>query len=380
MTSTRKIIHLDMDCFFAAVEMRDNPRLRDIPLAIGSDGKRGVVATCNYPARAFGVRSAMSSHEALKRCPQLTFVRGNMDKYQAVSKQIRQIFLRYTPLVEPLSLDEAYLDVSASPHFAGSATLIAEDIRRSVSAETGLTVSAGVAPNKFLAKIASDENKPDGLFVLTPAKVADFVAALPLRKIPGVGPKAAEKLARLGLQFCRDIVPPGGEVSLPLLSALLKEFGSQTASLLERCQGIDLREVQPSRERKSVGVERTLASDLHQLTEARQMLEQLLPDLQRRLEQSGKAHLLAKIGVKLKFSDFRLTTVETQSQYLDPLLLNELLAQAWQRRAAQGIRLLGLQLGFKTQCEEQLSLPFEMALTPPNNSNELSKSAACLPG
>ena len=172
----RKIIHIDMDCFFAAVEMRDNPNLRDIPIAIGGSRiERGVISTCNYPARAFGVRSAMPTGQALKLCPQLTLLRGDMEKYRSVSQQIQAIFYRFTDKIEPLSLDEAYLDVTDSPHCHGSATLIAERIRQTILQETGLTASAGVAPNKFIAKIASDWHKPDGLFVVTPADVEQFV-------------------------------------------------------------------------------------------------------------------------------------------------------------------------------------------------------------
>lgn len=354
----RKIIHLDMDCFFAAVEMRDQPAWRDIPLAVGGNTSRGVIATCNYPARAFGVRSAMPTREALKRCPQLMIVKGNMAKYQAVSQQIQAIFHRYTPIVEPLSLDEAYLDVTDSPFFQGSATLIAQDIRQAVFKETGLTVSAGVAPNKFLAKIASDERKPDGLFVITPAQVTDFVKPLPLRKIPGIGPKAAEKLANLGLHQCQDIVAGNGEISNTLLRSLLEQLGSQAVSLIERCQGIDHRTVEPYRERKSVGIERTLANDINTYEEAEAIMLSLLPQLQQRLERSGKSHLLNKVAVKVKFSDFRLTTVETQSRHLDCCLLNHLLREALTRSEKPRIRLLGIQLGFKQECEEQLALPF----------------------
>lgn len=357
--AARKIIHLDMDCFFAAVEMREQPAWRDIPLAVGGTSQRGVIATCNYPARAYGVRSAMPTHEALKRCPQLLLVKGNMAKYQAISQQIRQIFLRYSPLVEPLSLDEAYLDVSNSPLFQGSATRIAADIRQTVFNETGLTISAGVAPNKFLAKIASDVRKPDGLFVIPPAAVADFVAQLPLRHIPGIGPKAAEKLAKMDLHYCRDIVVPGAEVSTTLLSRLLHELGSQAVTLIQRCQGIDPRPVEPDRVRKSVGIERTLATDIHQLSAAEEMLLSLLPQLEQRLQRSGKASLLAKVSVKLKFSNFRVTTVETQCQHLDPAKLLGLLQQAWQRSERPAIRLIGVQLGFKQPDEQQLRLPFE---------------------
>jgi DNA polymerase IV len=353
----RKIIHVDMDCFFAAVEMRDNPALKHIPLAIGgSRQSRGVISTCNYPARAYGVRSAMPTGQALKLCPQLTLLSGNMEKYKAASAQIRAIFSRYTDSIEPLSLDEAYLDVSDCSLFQGSATRIAEDIRRHIYAETGLTASAGVAPNKFLAKIASDENKPDGLFVITPEAVTEFVRTLPLKRLPGVGSKTAERLQQLGLHYCADITKAP-------LSLLIKHFGSQADSLIKRSQGIDERAVCSREQRKSLGVERTLEHDLLQYNDCVETLSQLLPQLQRRLEHysttaAGRLAPIQKVGVKLKFSDFRQTTVEKQGQPLQLDKLLPLLDEAWQRRQQQGVRLIGLQIGFKTDALQQMALPF----------------------
>ncbi|MDX1390747.1 MAG: DNA polymerase IV [Rheinheimera sp.] len=353
----RKIIHVDMDCFFAAVEMRDNPALKHIPLAIGgARERRGVISTCNYPARVFGVRSAMPTGQALKLCPQLTLLSGNMEKYKAASAQIRSIFARYTNSIEPLSLDEAYLDVTDCTLFNGSATRIAADIRRSIVAETGLTASAGVAPNKFLAKIASDENKPDGLFVIPPENVSEFVRTLPLKRLPGVGSKTAERLQQLGLNFCADIA------TAPL-ALLVKHFGAQADSLIKRSQGIDERPVCSREQRKSLGVERTLEHDLVQYTECVETLSQLLPQLQRRLEHyantaAGRLAPMQKVGIKLKFSDFRQTTVEKQGQPLQLDKLLPLLDEAWQRRQQQGVRLIGLQVGFKTDALQQLALPF----------------------
>jgi len=353
----RKIIPVDMDCFFAAVEMRDNPALKHIPLAIGgSRQSRGVISTCNYPARAYGVRSAMPTGQALKLCPHLTLLSGNMEKYKAASTQIRNIFSRYTDVIEPLSLDEAYLDVSDCSLFRGSATRIAEDIRRSIYTETGLTASAGVAPNKFLAKIASDENKPDGLCVITPDAVTDFVKTLPLKRLPGVGSKTAERLQQLGLHYCADIAKAP-------LSLLVKHFGSQADSLLKRSQGIDERAVCSREQRKSLGVERTLEHDLLQYNECVETLSQLLPQLQRRLEYysstaAGRLAPIQKVGIKLKFSDFRQTTVEKQGQPLQLDKLLPLLDEAWQRRQQQGVRLIGLQIGFKTDALQQMTLPF----------------------
>ena len=204
--ASRKIIHVDCDCFYAAVEMRDDPTLRHRPVAVGGDPhRRGVIATCNYPARHFGVHSAMASSQALRLCPELVIVPPNFDKYRKVSTQIHDIFRRYTSLIEPLSLDEAFLDVSASDQFDNSATRIAEALRQDIRRELGITVSAGVAPNKFLAKVASDWRKPDGLFVIPPAQVDAFVAALPVKKISGVGRVTGERMAGLNLHTCGDL-------------------------------------------------------------------------------------------------------------------------------------------------------------------------------
>jgi len=229
----KKIIHIDMDCFYAAVEMRDDPTLVGHPLAVGGQpDKRGVVATCNYEARAFGIHSAMAMSQAVRRCPDLMIVPPRMSYYRDISKQIRAIFQRYTDVIEPLSLDEAFLDVTDCNLCRGSATLIAEDIRSAIRNELQLTASAGIAPVKFLAKICSDENKPDGQFVITPSEVDQFTAALPLRKIPGVGKVSAQKLAKLGLNTCQDVRNFGE----PLL---VKQFGKFGRALYQRALGID---------------------------------------------------------------------------------------------------------------------------------------------
>ncbi|WP_409519272.1 DNA polymerase IV, partial [Pseudescherichia sp.] len=247
----RKIIHVDMDCFFAAVEMRDNPALRNIPIAIGgSRERRGVISTANYPARKFGVRSAMPTGMALKLCPHLTLLPGRFDAYKEASRHIQAIFSRYTSRIEPLSLDEAFLDVTDSVHCHGSATLMAQEIRQSIFNELQLTASAGVAPVKFLAKIASDLNKPNGQYVITPDEVPAFLKTLPLAKIPGVGKVSAAKLETLGLRTCEDVQKSD-------LAMLLKRFGKFGRVLWERSQGIDEREITGERLRKSVGVERT---------------------------------------------------------------------------------------------------------------------------
>ncbi len=342
----RKIIHIDMDCFYAAVEMRDNPAYRHVPLAIGGSRiERGVISTCNYPARAFGIRSAMPTAQAFKLCPQLVLLPGQMDKYRAVSTSIQAIFHRYTDLVEPLSLDEAYLDVSDSQLFQGSATRIAEHIRQTILAETGLTASAGVAPNKFLAKIASDENKPDGLFVIPPDQINPFIATLPLRKIPGVGQKTAERLARLGLHLCRDVQQAD-------LAMLVREFGSFAESLIERSHGKDDRQVHQERERKSVAVEHTFSQDLQNPQQGLEPLADMYQKLLRRLERCDAGDQIQKIGIKLKFQDFRQTTIERQHPELCFSILEQLLQQAWQRGQGKAVRLLGIHVGLKSAAKQ----------------------------
>lgn len=352
----RKIIHIDMDCFFAAVEMRDNPALRDIPLAIGGAAeRRGVIATCNYVARRFGVRSAMATAHARRLCPNLILLPGRMGVYQQVSAQLRAIFERYTDWVEPLSLDEAYLDVSDSPLCHGSATRIAEAIRADIRHELGLTASAGVAPNKFLAKIASDLNKPDGLFVICPEQVAAFVAALPLQKIPGVGQKSAERLAALGLHT-------GADVQTYPASELLLRFGKLGQMVLARAHGIDESPVEVSRVRKSVGVELTLPSDLQRIEEAFPILAQLEQTLWPRLRRHAPEGRIVRQGVKVKFADFQQTTVERTSSRLDTALFLNLLREAWGRGEGKPVRLVGLVVSLPQPAEvvadPQLSLSF----------------------
>ncbi|MGY6030954.1 DNA polymerase IV [Phytobacter sp. AG2a] len=348
----RKIIHVDMDCFFAAVEMRDNPALRDIPIAIGgSRVKRGVISTANYPARKFGVRSAMPTAMALKLCPHLTLLPGRFDAYKEASHQIRDIFSRYTSLIEPLSLDEAYLDVTDSPQCHGSATLMAEEIRATIFRETQLTASAGIAPIKFLAKIASDLNKPNGQYVITPADVPTFIRTLPLSKIPGVGKVSAAKLETLGLRTCEDVQNSD-------LAMLLKRFGKFGRVLWERSQGIDERQISSERLRKSVGVERTLLDDIHEWEACEAIIENLYAELERRLLIVKPDLLIARQGVKLKFADFQLTTQEHNWPRLNKADLLATARKAWdERRSGRGVRLVGLHVTLlDPQLERQLVL------------------------
>ena len=350
----RKIIHIDMDCFYAAVEMRDNPSLVNKPIAIGgSADRRGVISTCNYPARKFGVRSAMATAHALRLCPDLQLIPGRMEVYVEVSRQIREIFSRYTDKIEPLSLDEAYLDVSDSTLFHGSATLIAEDIRRTIKQETGLTASAGVAPCKFVAKVASDENKPDGLCVISPDNLDAFVLNLSLGKIPGVGKVTLEKLHHMGLYRCEDVR------KYPY-DRLVKRFGKFGPVLWNRSHGIDDRDLSVGRERKSVGVERTLATDIVTTEECEEVIEKLLPKLHERLKKASPNGRIRTQGVKIKFNDFRQTTVEHRQNEVDDKYFHQLLHEALGRRDNRNIRLIGLHVGLPTNTDiQQLALPLE---------------------
>lgn len=348
----RKIIHVDMDCFYAAVEMRDNPALKDIPIAIGgSRDRRGVISTANYPARKYGVRSAMATATALKLCPQLTLLPGRFDAYRQASAQIQEIFKRYTHKVEPLSLDEAYLDVTDCTICHGSATLIAEQIRRAIYQETGLTASAGVAPIKFLAKIASEVNKPDGLFVIAPDHVDNFVLKLRLEKIPGVGEVSARKLADMGLYTCADVRQAD-------LSVLLKRFGKFGRLLWERSQGIDPREIQSERQRKSIGVETTLPQDLTDWRQCIDVIDALYAELETRLRKIRPDLRIARQGVKFKFSDFQQTTQEHGWSTLNKADFIDVAEQLWhQRRMGRSVRLIGLQASLlDPQVERQLPL------------------------
>lgn len=294
-TGIRKIIHVDMDAFFASVEQRDEPGLRGLPVAVGGSSGRGVVAAASYEARKFGVRSAMPSARALQLCPDLVFRKPRFDVYKAVSQQIRAVFLHFTPHVEPLSLDEAYLDVTDDVRGIGSATRIAELIRRRIRAETALTASAGVSYNKFLAKIASDQNKPDGLCVIRPGEGAGFVASLPVRRFHGIGPRGAEKMAKLGIET-------GADLRSKDLAFLRQNFGSLADYLYRAARGIDLRQVKADRPRKSVGGERTFDRDISSGPALRETLERIIEIVWDRIERSGARG--RTVTLKMKFNDF----------------------------------------------------------------------------
>ena len=330
----RKIIHIDADCFFAALEMRDAPHLRDLPIAVGgSSAGRGVISTCNYPARKFGIHSAMATAHALRLCPDLILRAHRFEVYRQASKAMKAIFYDYTDLVEPLSLDEAFLDVTAVGRCNGSATRIAEEIRARVFSEVGITCSAGVANNKFLAKVASDWQKPNGITVITPEQNDAFSRALPVGKLSGVGKVTAAKLASMGLHTCADVREYG-------LEALLKRFGKFGVRLHERAYGRDDRPVLPSRERLSIGVEHTYDHDLPGGACIAQ-LPALLGELRCRITKAQASAKITKLFVKVKFSDFVSTTVERRCTVLDDAGYVELLKQAMARSSLK-IRLLGV--------------------------------------
>ena len=357
----RKIIHVDMDAFYASVEQRDDPSLRGLPLAVGGEGPRGVLSTCSYEARKFGCRSAMPSVTAKRLCPGLIFRPPRFAVYNEVSRQIREIFHDYTPHVEPLSLDEAFLDVTEDLKGIGSATRIAELIRARIKAETGLTASAGVSYNKSLAKLASDQNKPDGLCVIRPGEGAAFMAALPMRRFFGIGPRGAEKMTALGIETGADLVRKD-------IDFLRQHFGSQADYLYRAARGIDLRQVKANRARKSVGTERTLDKDISSGSALREVLAKIIELTWQRIEKSKSEG--RTITLKLKHGDFSQLTrsrsvprpVASKAEFaqIGHALLDEVLP------LAQPVRLVGLTLSALDEDEapapigtaSQAQLPF----------------------
>jgi DNA polymerase IV len=335
----RKIIHVDMDAFYASVEQRDNPELRGKPVAVGGSRERGVVAAASYEARKFGVHSAMPSVTAKRKCPDLIFVKPRFDAYRAESLKIRGIFADYTPRVEPLSLDEAYLDVTQNLKGIPSATRIAEEIRARIRAETGLTASAGVSYNKFLAKLASDHRKPDGLFVIIPEMGPVFVESLPVRKFHGIGPATAAKMERLGIKT-------GLDLRARPLDFLQQHFGKVGSYYYWASRGIDERPVMADRVRKSVGAENTFPADLHTYEAASEALKEIADKVWRYCEDTGVRG--RTVTLKVKFANFRQITRSRTGQTpvgsrneLDEIgrfLLEPLFP------VGRGIRLLGISL------------------------------------
>jgi DNA polymerase-4 len=349
----RKIIHCDCDCFFAAIEIRDDPALAGLPVAVGgSEDRRGVIATCNYEARKYGVHSAMASATAKRKCRDLIIIPGNMEKYRIASAQMHGIFSDYTARIEPLSLDEAFLDVSETEKCRGSGTLIAQEIRQRVREKIGITLSAGIAPNKFLAKIASDWNKPDGQYFITPDMVGAFVAKLPVQKLYGVGKVTARKMELLGIETCHDLQQYEK-------TALVDMFGSFGETLWSLCRGIDNREVQTESRRKSISVEHTFPEDLPSLESCLSTLPDLMDELSERIRRSKRKVSIGKQFVKIKFNNFVSTTVEQNANTLD-LDAFRTLCQSGFERGNKPVRLLGLGVRMKeAPLYTQLELQFK---------------------
>ena len=353
----RKIIHIDMDAFFASIEQRDFPELRGKPVAVGGSGKRGVVAAASYEAREFGVFSAMPSSIALRKCPDLIFVKHRFDVYKDVSHQIRDIFFEYTDLVEPLSLDEAYLDVTENKKELKSATIIAQQIKSKIKEKTSLTASAGVSVNKFLAKVASDQDKPDGLFVITPKQAESFVNNLPIEKFFGIGKVTAKKMHELGIL-------KGYDLKLRSLEELTKHFGKVGKYYYNIARAIDNREINPNRVRKSLGDERTFEDDLTSnddiLTHTRKIAE-ILIDRIKISKASGKT-----LTLKLKYNDFEvINRSKTIGHFVsDDFEIYQISEELIKKElpSKKGIRLLGLTLSNLEQSKDdaprQLTLDF----------------------
>ena len=339
----RKIIHLDMDCFYAAVEMRERPELAGQPIAVGGGSRRGVVTTCNYEARKFGIHSAMPGFQAREKCPHLVFLPVRFDLYRAESAKIRQILLDYTPLLEPLSLDEAYLDVTGLDRYAWD---IAKEIRRRIFTETQLTASAGIAPNKMLAKIASDWRKPNGQFAITPGQIEMFIRDLPVRKIWGVGPKGAAKFEQQGIRTCGDLQ----EFTLPELARRHGKWGHE---LYQLCRGLDDRPVEPNRTRKSLSNECTYPDNLTTLEQCRHELDALVDELEVELRAKASERAIHKAFVKVKFADFTRTTKECVCAHPTREIYQALLEEAYQR-SRRPVRLLGSGVRFAGETEESV--------------------------
>jgi DNA polymerase-4 len=351
----RRIVHVDLDAFYASVEQRDNPQLRGRPVAVGGSRERGVVAAASYEARRFGVHSSMPSVTARRKCPELIFVKPRFDVYREVSRQIRDIFYEYTPLVEPLSLDEAYLDVTENLKGIAYATQVAREIRAKIWKETQLTASAGISFNKFLAKMASDQNKPNGQFVITPEMGPAFVESLPVGKFHGIGPATARKMNEIG-------VFTGMDLKAQSLSSLQERFGKAGTHYYWIARAVDHRPVQPDRIRKSIGAENTFEKDLESFEEMKVVLEPIIDKVWRHCEQTGVRG--RTVTLKVKFSDFQQITrsrtllgyVESRSG-LDQASV-DLLRQLFP--LDKSVRLLGVSLSALNTDEEaetpQLSL------------------------
>ncbi|MBV9491320.1 MAG: DNA polymerase IV [Verrucomicrobia bacterium] len=365
----RKIIHLDMDCFYAAIEVRDHPALAGKPVGVGgARDRRGVLTTCNYEARRYGVRSAMPTFQALRKCPHLIVMPTRFDVYRRESARIRAILQRFTPIVEPVSLDEAYLDLTARE---GDTAAVATLIRNLIRQQTGLTASAGIAPNKMLAKIASDWRKPDGQFEIKPDEVPAFMHDLPVRRLWGIGQKTAERLSGFGVETCGQLQ------AYPRLQ-LYQWFGKFGLELYQLCRGIDERPVQPDRPRKSLSNERTFPRDLTSLAQCESKLPELFEDLLQDLTRHGGTDKIQGVLVKIRFADFTRTTVERADLALTLDSFRLLLREGLQRKTLP-VRLLGVGVRF-TEPDETAGAQLELNLSPPHPGRpgpgpELNESA-----
>ncbi len=336
-----------MDCFYAAIEERDNPELRGKPVGVGGSSRRGVLTTANYEARKFGCHSAMPVFMALEKCPDLIMVPTRFHIYKRDSARIREIFHRFTPLVEPLSLDEAFLDVTHDPE---PGSIIASRIRQLIREETGLTASAGIAPNKLIAKIASDWKKPDGQFTVAPPRTSDFMRDLPLKKIPGVGGKMSARLSALGVETC-------GQYREIDRFEWVRRIGGYGAELWERCWGRDQRPVTPDSPRKSLSIENTFSENISGLDPLGKEMTAMLDEMEEKLLKRCADRQIRSLVVKLKFSDFRRTTAERANPVVDRRIFTELLAEADSRSEGKPARLLGVGVRFTDLADtEQLEL------------------------
>lgn len=339
----KKIVHIDMDCFYAAVEMRDRPDLASKPLAVGGRPEgRGVITTCNYVARKYKVHSALSSREAVRRCPDLIILPNRFEVYRQESRKIRKIFEKYTNLIEPISLDEAFLDLSENSLFDGSASETAKAIRWEIFETTGLTASAGIANCKFLAKIASDWKKPNNQFTITPAMIPEFMKSLPVKKIPGVGKQTQKKMAQLKIETCLDLQKLS-------LDQLRFQFGSFGDRLYDLSRGVDHSKVKSSRQRKSISVENTFSKDLTEWESVEKQIFKLFDELKIRMNKAKiQDDQLKSMAVKFKFSDFRSLSKERSTRLMDRQAFRDLAFDHYLENN-EPIRLIGIGFKLKSQ-------------------------------
>jgi DNA polymerase-4 len=334
----RKIVHVDMDAFYASVEQLDNPELRGKPIAVGGSAERGVVTAASYESRKFGVRSAMSSVQAKKNCPNLIFVKPRFDRYREISKKIRAVFLEYTDLVEPLSLDEAYLDVTDNKMGNPSASLIAREIRKQIKEKTGLNASAGISINKFIAKVASDVNKPNGQKAVPPEEVEGFLEALEISKFHGVGKVTTQKMYKLGIFTGSDLKQKSSDF-------LTDNFGKAGSHYFNVVRGIHNSAVKPERKRKSVGAERTFTENLASEIFMLEKLERIAGEMEKRLLKNNLAG--KTVTLKIKYSDFNIQTRSKTLSYFiaaKELILENAKQLLYQDKMQNSVRLLGISL------------------------------------